>query len=214
MYEPPLQHHFEDMEKQEHAAKLGMWIFLGSELLFFNALFALYSFYRTDHPEIFREGIRLNAKWLGTINTAVLVAGSVSVASAHNFLRMGRRNLSIGLTLLTALAGLAYVIIKSVEYGMHFREGIYPGGMGSFFVENPDPAYAAFFTTYFATTGLHLIHVAAGAVLFTWMAWWIHRDRVGPSGAYRLGIAALYWHFVDIIWLFLWPMFYLLGAHG
>ncbi len=213
MYEARLLEHFEDMEKQRHAAKLGMWIFLGSELLFFNGLFTIYAFYRVAYPVHFRGAIEHNIKWLGTINTAVLVAGSLCVALAANFLRMGRRLIAVVLTLCTALAGVTYVVIKSIEYGIHFSEGIYPGGVGRFYQEHPEPGFKVFFTSYFATTGLHVIHVAGGVILLTWMAWWIHRDRVGPAGAYRLGIAGLYWHFVDIIWLFLWPMYYLLGAH-
>lgn len=212
MYVPKLQHFYEDMEKQRHAAKFGMWMLLGSELLFFNAFFTIYAFYRTLYPETFRMGVDHNAKWLGTINTVILIAGSVAIASAANFLRLGRRALATVLVLLTALAGVAYIVIKSTEYGMHFAEGIYPGGVGQFFVDNPEPGYPVFFTTYFAFTGIHLIHVAIGVAVLCWTAWWIHRDQVTPAGAYRVALVGLYWHFVDVIWLFLWPMFYLLGT--
>lgn len=212
MHAPPLQHHFEDMAKQRHAAKLGMWIFLSSELLFFNALFAIYAFYRVRYPEMFQEGISHNVKWLGTINTALLVLGSIAIASASNFLRLGRRGIAVVLTIVTCLCGLAYIIIKSTEYGMHFDEGIYPGGAGSFFVDHPEHGLKVFFTSYYLLTGLHMIHVGIGVAVLAWMAWWVHRDRIGPAGAYRLALAGLYWHFVDTIWLYLWPMFYLMGA--
>lgn len=211
MHAPPLQHHFQDMEKQRHAAKLGTWIFLSSELLFFNALFAIYAFYRVKYPEMFQVGVSHNMKWMGSINTAILILGSVSIASAVNFLRLARRRLAILLTLFTCLCGLGYITIKSIEYGFHFDEGIYPGAAGHFFVEHPEHGLKVFFTTYYLLTGLHMIHVAVAVAILGWMAWWVHRDRIGPWGAYRLGLVALYWHFVDTIWLFLWPMFYLMG---
>jgi len=212
MYTPRVQPFFEDLEKQRHAAKLGMWIFLGSELLFFAGLFAIYAFYRTLYPETFQLGVDHNSKLLGSINTALLILGSTMVASAVNFLRLGQRRIATWLVAATAASGVLYIAIKSTEYGMHFSHGIYPGGVGHFFAENPDPGFPVFFTTYFALTGLHVIHVAIGVALLGWKAWWIRRDRVDPTGAYRLGIVALYWHFVDMIWLFLWPMFYLLGT--
>lgn len=213
-YVPKLQHHFEDMPKQRHAAKLGMWLFLGSEVLFFAALFTLYAAYRAHHLEIFQRGVDHNDLVLGTINTAILIAGSISVSCAVNFLRLDLRGPAILLTSLTAACGVAYLAIKGTEWGMHFAEGIYPGGSGSFFVENPEPAWAIFFTLYFALTGLHVIHVAVGVGIFAWMAWWIHRDLVGASGSYKLFIASLYWHLVDMIWLFLWTLFYLLGSQS
>lgn len=211
-YVPKLQHHYQDMPKQRHAAKLGMWLFLGSEVLFFSGLFALYAAYRAHHPEIFRQGVALNDLTLGTINTAILIGGSLAVSCAVNALRRDMRGLAVLLTALTSLAGVAYLIIKGTEWGHHFSEGIYPGGNGSFFVENPEPAWAIFFTLYYALTGFHVIHVSVGVGLLGWVAWWIHRERVGSAGSYKLAIAAMYWHLVDMIWLFLWPLFYLLRS--
>lgn len=207
-----LQYFYEDIAKQRHAAKLGMWLFLGSEVLFFAGLFTVYAFYRSVHPEIFRMGVDHNAKWLGSINTLILLIGSVSIASAANFVRAGMRRIAACLVAGTALCGIVYIAIKSTEYAMHFRHGIYPGGVGHFFVENPELGYPTFFTIYFALTGLHVIHVAIGAAIMAWTAWWIVREAVEPVGAYRVALVGLYWHFVDIIWLFLWPMFYLWGS--
>lgn len=209
---PKLQHHFEDIPKQAHAAKLGMWLFLGSEVLFFSGLFALYAAYRAAHLDIFQQGVAHNDLTLGTINTAVLIAGSISMTCAVNFLRLDGRTPAVLLASLTAVCGIAYLVIKSVEWAAHFSEGIFPGGRGHFFVENPEPAWAIFFTLYFGLTGLHVIHVAVGVGVIAWTAWWIFRDSIGSAGAYKLSLVGLYWHLVDIIWLFLWPLFYLLRS--
>jgi cytochrome c oxidase subunit 3 len=211
VYEPKLEHHFEDLPGQRHAARLGIWIFLGSELLFFAALFTLYAFYRGMHPEVFAEGVRHNSRILGTLNTIVLIGGSLCAALAVNLLRADRRKPAVLLCTLAGCSALIFLVIKSVEYAAHFREGIHPGGVGHFFVEQPEQAYGVFFTLYFAMTGLHGIHVIIGAVLLFGAAVWMKRRNVGAAGAYRLEIVALYWHFVDTVWIFLWPMFYLMG---
>lgn len=207
---PKLQHHFEDLPKQIHAARLGMWLFLASEVLFFSGLFTLYAGYRIHHPEIFRQGVAHNDLVLGTINTFVLVTGSVLVTLAVHFLGRDRRLPAVLLTLGTALSGLVYLVIKGFEWGRHMAEGIFPGGRGSFFVAHPEPGWAIFYTLYYGMTGFHVIHVSAGVAVLAWTAWWMHRESVGAAAAYKLGIASLFWHLVDIIWLFLWPLFYLL----
>lgn len=213
MYEPELEGHFEDLGKQKHAVRLGMWIFLASELLFFTALFTLYAYYRTRHPAIFHEAVPHNPILLGTLNTVILIGGSTCIALAVNLLRRGRSRAAAWLTVAAAGVGLAFLVVKAIEYGIHFDEGIYPGGRGHFFAEHPEDGWPIFFTLYFAMTGLHAIHVAVGAVLLGWLAWWQLRRKVGPEGAYRLEMGALYWHFVDTVWIFLWPMFYLMGKH-
>lgn len=207
---PKLQHHFEDIPKQAHAAKLGMWLFLGSEVLFFSGLFTLYAAYRAQHPEIFRLGVAHNNLVLGTVNTFILVTGSLLVSIAVWALRRDRRLLATLLTLVTALFGVAYLAIKGFEWGQHIMEGIFPGGRGSFFVANPEPAWAIFYTLYYGLTGFHVIHVSVGVAVLAWTAWWMHREQVGAAGAYKLLIVSLYWHLVDIFWLYLWLIFYLL----
>jgi len=214
MYEPELELHFEDLEKQRHAARFGMWIFLASELLIFAALFALYFAYRVHYPDIFVEGVGHNAKVIGTVNTAILLVGSTAVAVAVNELRRNRTRLGAALLALCALAAVVFLLLKSWEYAKHFHDGIRPGGAGHFFAEHPEPGWPLFFTLYFAMTGLHAIHVAVGGVIVGWLAWWVARDGVGRAGAYRVELGALYWHFVDTVWVFLWAMFYLMGKHG
>jgi cytochrome c oxidase subunit 3 len=213
MYQPGLEHHFEDLEKQRHAAQLGMWIFLASELLLFAALFTLYYAYRAHFPQVFHEGVGHNPRHLGTLNTCILLLGSLTAALAVNALRRNRTGAARLLAAGTVVAAIGFLIVKIYEYGLHFQEGIFPGGAGDFFAAHPEPGWPIFFTLYFAMTGLHAIHVTLGGLLFAFITWWIGRARVGAAGAYRAELGALYWHFVDVIWVFLWPMFYLLGAH-
>lgn len=212
MYAPRLEEHFEDLRKQRHAVRFGMWIFLASELLLFAGLFTLYFAYRLLHPEIFHEAVGHNARTLGSINTCILLLGSVAVAVGVNDLRRGgdrRAQLLFGTA---ALLAICFLGVKGYEYALHFREGIEPGGAGRFFAAHPEPGWPIFFTLYFAMTGLHAIHVAIGMALLATVAVWIRRRRPGAAGAHRAELAALYWHLVDVIWVFLWPMFYLLGG--
>lgn len=213
MYEPRLGIQFEDLPRQRHAARLGTWIFLSSELLLFAALFTLYFAYRAHFPAVFAEGVRHNAQLLGTLNTCILLLGSLAAAVAVQQLRRGRTRLATALLACTVLAALVFLVVKGHEYATHFDEGIFPNGRGRFFEEHREPGLPIFFTLYFAMTGLHAIHVIIGALLLATLAVWTARARVGEAGAYRVELGALYWHFVDVVWVFLWPMFYLLGAH-
>jgi cytochrome c oxidase subunit 3 len=200
---------FETLEQQAHAAKLGMWVFLGSELLLFAGLFALFVSYRMHFPDGFREGVEHNTKVLGSINTAVLLVSSTLVASSVHALRSGRRALALVLVLVTVAMGGVFLAIKVTEYRMHFHEGIYPGGVGSFFAEHDAPGLATFWTLYFITTGLHAIHVTVGMLLLLTVAFGIMTGKVAAPSTHRLEIGAIYWHLVDVIWIFLWPLFYL-----
>lgn len=212
MYTPAPLDHFGDLEKQRHAARLGVWVFLGSELLLFAALFTLYFGYRAHFPEIFEQGVAHNNKSLGSLNTAILLLSSLAIAIAVSECRRGRTRIALILTAATVLAALGFLLVKGTEYAQHFSEGIRPGGIGSFFDEHPERGWPIFFTLYFAMTGLHAIHVIVGGALLSWTGWWIVRDGVGVAGSHRLELCALYWHLVDVIWVFLWPMFYLMGG--
>jgi cytochrome c oxidase subunit III len=200
---------FADAEKQAHAARLGMWVFLASELLLFGALFTLFAAYRVEFPSAFRASVEHNTKVLGSINTAVLLVSSTCVAGAVHALRGGRTKLSAGLVASTAVLGAIFLVIKLTEYAKHFADGIYPGGEGRFFEEHHVRGFSEFWTLYFGMTGLHAVHVTVGMTLLTVMLVGIVRGRVTPATVHRLEVAALYWHLVDIIWIFLWPLLYL-----
>ncbi len=212
-YRPVLEEHFEDLPKQEHAGRLGLWIFLASELLFFAALFTLFAGYRLEHAAVFDRAVKHNAVVLGSLNTAILLGGSTLAAVGVALFRRDRAGAGAALFAVTAALGLVFLAVKGTEYALHFEEGIFPGGAGRFFAEHPEPGYPIFFTLYFGMTGLHALHVIVGIGLLAWAAIWARRRQVGRHGAHRAELVALYWHFVDLIWIFLWPMFYLLGRH-
>lgn len=201
---------FEDIAKQAHAARFGMWIFLGTEVLFFAGLFALYAAYRTEHPHGFSVGVEHNTVVWGSVNTAVLLVSSYTVALGVHELRRARQRTAALLVGATIFLGLCFLAIKTGEYLVHFHEGLYPGGVGTFYREHGEPGTKMFFTLYFCMTGLHAIHVAVGTGVLTFLLTQIVRGRLGAWAPHPLAIGAIYWHLVDVIWIFLWPLFYLI----
>ena len=205
--------HFQDLTRQAHAARLGMWVFLASEVLFFAGLFALYATYRVEHPVGFGEGVLHNTLALGSTNTGVLLVSSYTVALAVHELRRGRARAAAALTAATVFLGLCFLAIKALEYAQHFREGIYPGGVGSFFSSHRESGIEMFFTLYFCMTGLHALHVFVGMGVLAFLLLQILRGRIGPARSYPLAVGAVYWHLVDAVWIFLWPLFYLVPGN-
>jgi cytochrome c oxidase subunit 3 len=200
--------HFESLEQQEHAAHLGMWLFLTSEVLLFGALFGLYTAYRVEFPKDFSEAVHHNNLWLGSINTVVLITSSFSAAWAVHSAKRGARRamlVSLGVTL---LLGAGFLVLKFTEYGQHFAEGIYPGAYYRF-QELPTPGAGVFFTLYFFLTGLHALHVIGGMSALGVLTWLGARGHHTPERHTALELGVLYWHLVDVIWIFLWPLMYL-----
>lgn len=207
------EEHFESLERQAQAARLGMWIFVASEVLFFGALFALYGAYRAVWPEAFHAGVRANALVLGTTNTVLLLGSSFLVALAVERLRRHHDRAAKWLVVGTLVVGIAFLSIKGWEYSRHFEHGIFPGGRGRHF-EQAGPGQAAFFTLYYLLTGLHALHVGVGVGVMAVLARRIHVRTLTSTAPHGLEVGAMYWHLVDIIWLFLWPMFYLTRGGG
>jgi cytochrome c oxidase subunit 3 len=194
---PELAEHFDDLEQQTHAARFGMWIFLASEVLLFAGLFTLYAAYRHLHPGEFASAIKHNDKLLGSLNTVVLIASSFTVAVAIDAAEHGRITKARALIGVTLLLALVFLIDKGIEYRAHFAEGIWPGDAN------------IFYTIYFLTTGAHAVHVILGMSVLTWLSVRLSKPRVSHIG---LELGGLYWHLVDVIWIFLWPLFYLTGG--
>jgi cytochrome c oxidase subunit 3 len=211
MTEPRVAEPYDSLERQAHAAHLGMWVFLASELLLFAGFFALYAGYRATYPLGFAIGVEHNTRLLGTINTLVLLTSSYAVASAVHALRGGRVVRAVTLLFATVALGIVFLAIKFTEYAKHFQEGIYPGGRGAFFAQHGESGLREFWTLYFATTGLHAIHVTVGLFVLVWMAWRVARGHVSATHDHPLALAAMYWHLVDVVWIFVWPIFYLTG---
>lgn len=206
---------FEDMSKQAHAARLGVWVFVGSEALFFAGLFALYAAYRLEYPRGFGIGVEENTVAWGSTNTLILLVSSFVLTFSVRALRRGNQRLSALLLGVTMLLGTAFAFVKIGEWLEHFSEGLYPGGHGRFFVEHSDPGTKIFYTLYYCMTGLHEVHIVAGLGVLGVLLWKVLRHDIGSWAPHPLELGAVYWHFVDMIWLFLWPLFYLMpGAVG
>jgi cytochrome c oxidase subunit 3 len=204
--------HFEDLAQEAHAAHLGMWVFLASELLLFAAFFALYAAYRAAYPAAFGFGVRHDDKLFGSLNTVVLISSSYAAAMAVHASRAGKARRAAFLLGLTIAAGAVFLVVKGIEYASHIRGGVVIGGGSSFFASHPIPGLPAFFTLYFLMTGLHGVHVIVGMTVLFVMARRSLRGDFVPPFTHPLALGVLYWHLVDIIWIFLWPLFYLLPA--
>jgi cytochrome c oxidase subunit III len=205
-----LQHHFADSAQQADSAKLGMWIFLLTEVLLFGGLFCAYAIFRAWYPEMFFDAHKQLDILMGGINTVVLITSSVTMALAIRSMQLNNRSAAkANLWITLALAGV-FLVIKYFEYAHKFELGQLPGQYYTFeglTGSNPH----IFFSVYFLMTGLHGIHVIAGMCVIGWM---IYRTSKGHfSGEYYTPIenTGLYWHLVDLIWIFLFPLLYLIG---
>jgi cytochrome c oxidase subunit III len=218
---PGLQHHFADMEQQRNASSLGMWIFLGTEIMFFGGMFLAYLVYRMWYFNEFAAGSRTLNLPIGAVNTAVLICSSLTVALSVRAAQLGKRRLLVTLLVLTILFGLVFLGVKAYEWDEKFTEHHVPGYSFHFEQrsgERPiDQGQAQlFFSLYFAMTGMHALHMIIGVGIFsviTWMAW---RGHFTPEYHTPVEIAGLYWHFVDIVWIYLFPLLYLIDRrpHG
>ena len=207
-----LAHHFDDLEQQAEASSLGIWVFLLTEIMFFGGLFAGYTVYRTAYPGAFAEGSQHLDLMLGSINTAVLISSSLTMALAVHAAQVGRRKVLVGFLVCTLLLGLVFLGIKGMEYAHKFAEHLFPGSR--FGYEGPDAAHVQlFFSFYVGMTGMHALHMVSGIGLLTVLALRAWRDRFSPAYYAPVEIVGLYWHFVDIVWIFLFPLLYLLGRH-
>lgn len=204
-----LQHHFVDSEQQFDAAKFGMWIFLVTEILFFGGLFAAYIVYRAWYPELFTlASEELNTLW-GGVNTIVLIGSSLTVAMAIKSAQLNqKKNIIINLGITIALACI-FMVIKYFEYTHKFELGIFPGEFYTYGgVDHPQANI--FFSLYYMMTGLHGIHVLVGIGLMIWLVIKASKQTFDSEYYTPLEMTGLYWHLVDIIWIFLFPLFYLI----
>jgi cytochrome c oxidase subunit III len=236
---PELRHHFADEQQQRNAASLGMWWFLGTEIMFFGGMFCGYLVYRRIYFPEFAAASRTLDLVVGTLNTAVLICSSLTVAMAVRAAQMGKRKLQVQLLLATIFFGLVFLGVKGYEWTNKYKEHHIPtfdynavSGEGDLTkgqesllgldkLKNDPVKYQErrteiqqrtkiFFSLYFALTGMHAIHMIVGVGLFaviTFMAW---KGRFTPEYHTPLEIAGLYWHFVDIVWIYLFPLLYLI----
>jgi cytochrome c oxidase subunit III len=209
---PALAHHFEDLEQQKEAASLGMWVFIAQEVMFFGGLFLMYVVYRNLYPAAFAAGSHHLNVPLGAFNTAVLIGSSLTMAMGVHAAALGKRRQIVAWLLLTIVLGSVFLGVKVIEYKDKFDHHLVPGP--SFHFEGPlAPQAQIFYSMYFAMTGLHALHMVVGIPILALMAFWAHRGRFSPEYFTPVEITGLYWHFVDIVWIFLFPLLYLIRVH-
>jgi len=188
-------------------ARLGMWLFISTEILLFGGLFLLYSLYRLKNPADFHNGSAELSRFFGTLNTAILITSSLTVALAIQALRTNKSGSSLALLLVTIGLAVSFLIVKSFEWGAKFEHGLYPGA--AVLLAKPK-GEILYFGLYFMMTGLHAVHVIAGIGVLTFVFVWVKRGKVTAKRSILLENVGLYWHLVDIIWIFLFPLFYLI----
>ena len=212
-HHPALAHQFDSLGQQTEAATLGMWVFLVTEVLFFGGLFVTYAVYRWLYPAAFSAASHELDILLGGINTAVLITSSLTMALAVHAVQLGHRRLLMIFLVVTMALGMLFLGIKAVEYYHKFAEHHVPGASFQFEREHQRHAQI-FFSLYFIMTGLHAIHmiIGIGVLLVMWI--WAWRGRITSDYAGPIEISGLYWHFVDIVWIFLFPLLYLIGRHA
>jgi len=211
--DPYLQHHFVTLEQQHEASSLGMWAFLITEIMFFGGLFTLFIVYVSAYAEAFAAGSHHLDIVLGATNTAVLIGSSFTMAMAVRSAQLGRRKPLLGFLLLTMLLGCVFLGIKAIEYGHKFAEHLVPGPGFNF--EGPAARHVQlFFSFYFAMTGLHALHMVVGVGLMAWLLLHSWRGRFSAAYFWPVELSGLYWHFVDIVWIFLFPLLYLVARHA
>jgi cytochrome c oxidase subunit 3 len=201
---------FPSVQTREHkdyeGSKLGMWLFLFTEIILFGGLFILYSAYRAKYPNDFHQGGQdLNAV-IGVTNTVILLTSSLTMALAIAAIQRGSRRFSVGCLSATVLFGIVFLVNKYIEWSGEIRHGIYPNSPQ--LLQEPH-GRQIFFGLYYSMTGLHGLHVFAGIVLLSIMLSWVIRGKISESDFNRLENSGLYWHLVDVIWIFLLPLFYL-----
>jgi cytochrome c oxidase subunit III len=209
---PGLAHHFDDLAQQTEATTLGMWVFLVTEVLFFGGLFLVYTVYRTWYPAAFAAASHELVVWAGTLNTGVLITSSLTMALAVNAAQLGQRRLLMLFLVATMALGCVFLGIKAFEYYTEFVEHHVPGASFQFEAEHFRHAQI-FFSLYFVMTGLHALHMIIGLGVMTVMLWWSYRGTITAEYCSPIEISGLYWHFVDIVWIFLFPLLYLIGRH-
>jgi len=206
-------HQFDDAEQQKLAAELGMWIFLATEVMFFGGMILAYTAYRYLNPTAFAYGSRQLNVVIGGINTGVLLVSSFTVVLSVHAARTGARRLLLVALGATIVLGLVFLGFKAYEWRHHYHEGLVPGIR--FTYAGPEAAgVGMFFWLYFALTGVHALHLTIGIGVMAVIAALAWRGRFTPAYHNPVEIAGLYWHFVDVVWIFLLPLLYLVGRHA
>ncbi len=210
-----LREQFDTAAQQKDVATLGMWIFLITEVMFFGGMFLAYTVYRSSYPNVFARASSSINVYYGALNTVVLICSSFTMVLAVRGAQLGKRITTIVFLGLTLFLGLVFLGVKAFEWGEKFHEHHVPGP--GFHLAGVPPGLQGqaqlFFSLYFAMTGLHALHMVVGAGLVITMMWLTYKGRFTAEYMTPIDITGLYWHFVDIIWIFLFPLLYLVDRH-
>ncbi|MGA2267449.1 MAG: cytochrome c oxidase subunit 3 family protein [Bryobacteraceae bacterium] len=208
-----LREQFDTEAQQKDASTLGMWLFLITEVMFFGGMFTAYTVYRRAYSDVFAVASSSLNVAIGAINTAVLLVSSFTMAMAVRAAQLGRRKTLILFLVATLIFGGIFLGVKAYEWNEKFEQHHVPGP--SFHLEGvPQQGRAQlFFSLYFAMTGLHALHMVVGVAILSWLIWMAHKGRFTAQYNTPVDVAGLYWHFVDIIWIFLFPLLYLIDRH-
>lgn len=196
-----------DIHRDDEASKTGMWLFLFTEMLLFGGLFVVYSVYRFRNATAFHLAAHELSVFVGTINTIILLVSSATIAMSITAIQKKSKKLALLLLFTTLLLGLAFLINKYFEWGHHIRDHIYPG---SSILALRGQGDVLFYGLYFFMTGLHALHIIIGMVFIAVITRLIIRDKIDSGNYVLLENSGLYWHLVDLIWIFLFPLFYLI----
>ena len=226
-HHPALQHQFTDLRQQKEAVTLGMWVFIAQEVLFFGGLFAAYAVYRSMYPAAFSAGSHHLSWKIGFANTLVLIGSSLTMAMAVYFAAIGMKRRVVGFLLATVLLGSVFLGVKYFEYGDKIRhclgDGPYTGCLvpgerfdaAALHLEGAEGGHAQiYFSLYFGMTGLHATHMIFGGFVLVPLIVMAMRGKFSPAWYTPIELFGLYWHFVDIVWIFLFPLLYLVNRHG
>ena len=210
-HDPNVAHHFDDAQQQFDSGKLGMWVFLLTEVLFFSGLFCVYAIYRMLEPEAFASAASRLDVTLGAVNTGVLIISSLTAAWSVRCAQLGQQRGLLWTLGITIACGFGFLVIKAIEYSHKIHDGLLPG---RFFAPVYDVMQGeqTFFSVYFSMTGLHGLHVIIGIGLYIWLFVAAMRGRFGPKRFAAVDNVALYWHLVDLIWIYLFPLLYLING--
>jgi cytochrome c oxidase subunit 3 len=210
---PEVSEHFDDAAQQHDSALLGMWAFLATEVLFFGGLFAAYTIYRHLHFDGFAAASKKLNVPLGAINTAVLLTSSLTMALAVRGAQLRKKSTVVWMLAVTAILGAAFIAIKGVEWTHDYHEGLIPGRHFEWEGDYRNDAQM-FFLIYFMMTGLHGIHMIIGIGLVSLYVFWSARSKQVGRLETQVEVLGLYWHFVDLMWVFLYPLLYLIKVHA
>jgi cytochrome c oxidase subunit 3 len=211
---PELRHHFETPDQQVETSTIGMWTFLVTEIMFFSGMFAAYAIFRSLYHDAFASTSKYMDVVVGAINTAVLICSSFTMVMAVRAARLGMRNMIVLFLILTMLLGLVFLGVKAYEYHHKWVEHLVPGFNFHYEEAKYERHAAIFFFLYFMMTGMHAMHMVVGEGLLATLLVMAWRGRFTAKWNTPVDMIGLYWHFVDIIWIFLFPLLYLIGQRA